>query len=206
MYQEGQTATNPKTGQKIVFKGGQWVNAGGPSQMAQRRLTPQEEILLSEARQGASSASDMASQAQRFVELNKRAATGPIYAIPGVNALMSAFKPELAQMDALQARMAPAQRQPGSGTMSDRDLELFMRAIPSTSRMGTANQEIARDMQVMADKRKARSEFLDAYAKRAGTLKGAEAAFERYWEQRTKGGQRPPKSATGGGYKIISVE
>lgn len=27
--QEGQTATNPKTGQKVVFKGGQWVNAGG---------------------------------------------------------------------------------------------------------------------------------------------------------------------------------
>src|ERR1051325_2897614 len=28
-YQEGQTATNPKTGQKVVFHNGQWVNAGG---------------------------------------------------------------------------------------------------------------------------------------------------------------------------------
>ncbi len=28
-FREGQTATNPKTGQKIVFKGGQWVSAGG---------------------------------------------------------------------------------------------------------------------------------------------------------------------------------
>ena len=26
--QEGQTATNPKTGQRVIFRGGQWVNAG----------------------------------------------------------------------------------------------------------------------------------------------------------------------------------
>lgn len=29
--QEGQTATNPKTGQKIVYKGGQWHNASAPA-------------------------------------------------------------------------------------------------------------------------------------------------------------------------------
>jgi hypothetical protein len=29
-YREGQTATNPKTGQKIVYQGGFWVAAGGP--------------------------------------------------------------------------------------------------------------------------------------------------------------------------------
>lgn len=36
-YREGQTATNPKTGQKIVFKGGQWTNAGaaGPTSVGQ---------------------------------------------------------------------------------------------------------------------------------------------------------------------------
>lgn len=28
-FREGQTATNPKTGQKVMFRGGQWVNAGG---------------------------------------------------------------------------------------------------------------------------------------------------------------------------------
>ncbi len=28
-FREGQTATNPKTGQRVAFKGGQWVNAGG---------------------------------------------------------------------------------------------------------------------------------------------------------------------------------
>lgn len=27
-FREGQTATNPKTGQKLLFKGGQWVSAG----------------------------------------------------------------------------------------------------------------------------------------------------------------------------------
>jgi hypothetical protein len=32
--QEGATATNPQTGQKIIFRGGQWVPAGGPTQPA----------------------------------------------------------------------------------------------------------------------------------------------------------------------------
>ena len=29
MYQDGQTATNPQTGEKVVLRGGQWVPAGG---------------------------------------------------------------------------------------------------------------------------------------------------------------------------------
>ncbi len=30
-YKDGQTATHPKTGQRIVFRGGQWINDGGPT-------------------------------------------------------------------------------------------------------------------------------------------------------------------------------
>lgn len=33
-YREGQTATNPKTGQRVVYKGGQWVNAGSVAPIA----------------------------------------------------------------------------------------------------------------------------------------------------------------------------
>jgi hypothetical protein len=39
-YREGQTATNPKTGQKVVFKNGQWVSAQATAQ-ARPQLDPQ---------------------------------------------------------------------------------------------------------------------------------------------------------------------
>lgn len=51
-YQEGQTATNPKTGQKVVYRNGQWVSAaaGGTSvgqAMTQNRRSEMRDSLTS---------------------------------------------------------------------------------------------------------------------------------------------------------------
>ncbi|MCR5881191.1 hypothetical protein [Phenylobacterium sp. J367] len=197
MYREGQTATNPKTGQKLIYRGGQWAPVG--------RLTQQEEIQLKEARESANVFADITDQATRFLELNKKASTGPVYAVPGASEVMGIFRPEIAQMDALTARMAPAQRVPGSGTTSDRDLALFLKAIPPTSRMGTANQGIVKDMQSLTTKRQQRAYLLDRYAQERGTLKGAEEAFQTYWRQKQASEKRPapgPKTE-GAGWKIV---
>lgn len=181
MYREGQTATNPKTGQKVVFKGGQWVNAGGAAKPI-GRLTPQEEGALRDARDSANMFADVTAQAERFGELNRKTPTGPIYKIPGAKEIGSFFDPNISRMDALTARMAPAQRVPGSGTTSDRDLALFMQAIPSVDRMGSGNAGIQDDMRMLTNKRQARAYFLDRYAQQYGTLKGAEEAFARQWQ------------------------
>ena len=48
-YQEGQTATNPNTGQKVIFTNGQWVSAGrGP----RGELSVQDNKALNEMRDG----------------------------------------------------------------------------------------------------------------------------------------------------------
>lgn len=185
MYQEGQTATNPKTGQRVVFRGGQWVNAGMAPGAARPppRLTPQEQIQLKEARESANSFGEIANQADQFVRLNRKAGTGPVYRIPGAEFIGEALNPNVAQMNALTARMAPAQRQPGSGTTSDRDLSLFLKAIPNVDRPGEANAAIARDMRQMADRRAQRAQFFDRYAQERGTLLGAEEAFAQFIRQ-----------------------
>lgn len=54
-FQEGQTATNPKTGQKIVFRGGQWVNAG-VGEVQRGELSVQDNKALNDMRDGHSAA------------------------------------------------------------------------------------------------------------------------------------------------------
>lgn len=192
MYREGQTATNPKTGQKIVYKGGQWVNAGaGPPRPG--KLTPQEQIQLKEAREGSEAAQDFARQANLFVDLNRKSGTGLVNKIPFVSELRSAFDPNIAQMDALTSRMAPQQRVPGSGTTSDRDLALFLKAVPNLDRPGEANAAIARDMTATAKRRAERAAFLDRWAAERGTLLGAEEA----WRAQSRQTDAKPAAPTG---------
>jgi hypothetical protein len=52
-YEEGQTATNPRTGQKVIFRGGQWVNASGPNfsvGTGKSGMSGQENMELKQAR------------------------------------------------------------------------------------------------------------------------------------------------------------
>ncbi len=46
MYEEGQTATNPKTGQQVIFRNGQWVNNGTTAQADTGVMSPQARIEL----------------------------------------------------------------------------------------------------------------------------------------------------------------
>jgi hypothetical protein len=203
MPQPGERRTRKDGKAYAEWNGSAWVEYSvGPA----AKLPAQEEISLREARDSAQMMSEVTEQAERFSELNRKAATGPIYKIPFAEEVASVFKPELAQMNALTARMAPAQRVPGSGTTSDRDLALFLRAIPNTDRMGSANGEITRDMRAMADKRKERAYFFDRFAQQNGTLKGAQEAFDRQWNARSRTPARQSARTQGKGWKILGVE
>lgn len=205
MYREGQTATH-KDGRKIVYQDGQWrLMQGGGGVPAPPKLAVQEQQTLRDARSAASQFSTIADQAGQFAELNKEVGTGPIYKTPVLGGVFEAIgetiNPKLAQLNALESRMAPAQREPGSGTTSDRDLALFLKAVPNTDRMGPANGLIADDMRKMANKKLARSAFLDAYARNAGTLMGSEDAFESWWAQNGDAYSKSRKSTAQGGRK-----
>lgn len=79
-YQEGQTATNPKTGQRLVFQGGQWHNASEGGAATISRSTPQDRTALNAASAKAQTERD----AMRDYDVTERAvramSTGPMKA------------------------------------------------------------------------------------------------------------------------------
>lgn len=174
-YQEGQTATNPKTGQKVVYRGGQWVNLQAPDGTA--RLKPVEMKSLEEARGSANNSYEVLNDLTRFQNLNAQEGSGGFGGLPGIRNIRQAFDPEAQQMAEITARLAPAQRQAGSGTTSDRDLALYLQAVPGINRSPTANTAIIERGRGEAVRRQQYADFLDQYASQNGTLAGAQQAF-----------------------------
>lgn len=173
-YREGQTATNPTTGQKVVYEKGQWVSA--PNSPA-RVLKAPEEASLKEAREGASNAINVLGDLTRFQDINARESTGGLGGLPWVRKAREAFDPDVQQMSEITSRLAPAQRQPGAGTTSDRDLTLYLQAVPGMTRSREANTAIIERARAEAVRRQQYADFLDDYVEKNGTLKGVEKAF-----------------------------
>lgn len=174
-YQEGQTATNPKTGQKIVYQGGLWVAAGGGNHQAQ--LKPQEQKTLQTVQDQAATALDTLPDINRFDQLEQNTATGGLAGWGPIAAVRGMFDPNVQQINEINARLTPAQRQPGSGTTSDRDLALFQQAVPGLNRTKAANDAILERGRREAVTRQQRADFYSQYSQQNGTLNGAEQAF-----------------------------
>lgn len=78
-YREGQTATNPKTGQTIVFRGGQWVDAPAApgSPVPQRKFSPQEQKALNDMMASAQESQSIQRDYNEADAARKRLGTGP---------------------------------------------------------------------------------------------------------------------------------
>ena len=84
-YREGQTATNPKTGQTVVYKGGQWVaqmgaGSGVVGSPAPRKMSPQEQKTLNELNAQAAEAREIQTQYNSAEGAIKRLKPGPFRA------------------------------------------------------------------------------------------------------------------------------
>ena len=204
-YREGQTATNPQTGQTIVFRGGQWVSAAPQGGMGAtgmtRKLSPQDQAYLSDQRNSAQAAADAERAAARFLELNQKQGTGQIFAMPGVSEVFGAFNPSMSEMEALTNRMAPALRAPGSGAMSDKDLATFKKSIPNPNFPGPTNRKLAEGITRGARRQQDYIAFLERYAQQRGTIVGAQEAWDR---QQRQPAPRPSQPAKGGAQSLKS--
>lgn len=174
-YQEGQTATNPSTGQKVVYRGGMWVNLESPNMTA--RLKAPEQTTLKETRDSAGNAYEVLNDLTRFQNLNTQEKSGGIGGVWPFRNIREAFDPEAQQMAEITARLAPAQRPAGSGTTSDRDLALYLQAVPGINRSPIANTAIIERGRGEAVRRQQYADFLDDWAAKNGTLAGAQQAF-----------------------------
>lgn len=172
-YMEGQTATNQQTGQRIVFRQGRWVPAPAP------KLSPQDQKALATERENLQAARTAAKDGNRFLEINQNTGTGEIWGIPLLSEGRALVDPRYAEMNSLTNRMAPAQRQAGSGAMSDKDVALYKRSVPNTDFPGPTNTQIVKRLNREAKEREDRLLFMENYAATNGTLVGAEDAWVR---------------------------
>jgi hypothetical protein len=184
---------------------------GGAAPAKPKTLSAQEQIALRKAREAASGADEAARTAEQFVDINRRQNTGGLWAIPGIGKLAGPFDSDISQLNALTARMAPQQRVPGSGETSNKDLSLFLQAVPGLDKPGPANSAIARQARADAARRQEYAVFLDRWASERGTLAGAEQAWLQS-QSRPRPAAPPRKpapaepAAPSKRYRILSVE
>lgn len=87
--------------------------------------------------------------------------------LSGIKAKLSTYGIGGEDMDDLQAaqalinKLVPTQRQPGSGTMSDRDVELFKSSLPSMWNAPGGNKKILDVMRGMAQYKRMQGEIAD---------------------------------------------
>lgn len=113
---------------------------------------------------------------EKFGALNREAKTGEFYTgiLPGF--LQGSAEQE---MEAITSRLAPGQRIEGSGTTSDRDIAMFVKAVPSINKKGDVNQAIRENFAKQYDRSRAKLQFLQDYYDQYGHLNGADTLWEK---------------------------
>lgn len=179
------------TGRRQVWNGQRYVDDNNRS-----RLTPEEQRSISEAEAIARRYQGHLPALQRFEELNRTVPTGAWFQRFGQSMPLGpaprlfswdangdrpgGSSAEFDEMRSINSTLAPEQREPGSGSSSNIDVQMFREGLPNVDRPGPANQNIinrfrerARDAQDYAD-------FVNWYWPQTGTLNNADAEFNRF--------------------------
>ncbi len=179
----GGSAPSTPPGMARQADGSLWT-APGPRGGAPRRvggLTQGQSREIGTARQEAALVDPATSDLLRFRNLQQQQPTGGLMGLPFVGSVMGAIDPQVAEMNEIQARLAPAQRQAGSGTMSDRDLALFLQSVPGVARPRQSNEAIIDRGLQEGGRRIERARFLENYGRQYGTLDGSTEAWGRQY-------------------------
>ena len=163
---------------------------GAPAGVMSNQLRNEDELLAAAAAE-ASRFGTVVNTANRFDALmrgttgepNKKAqGTGAGLRLPGAMALRTALgDPELSEMERLNNELAPLQRQPNSGAMSDKDLSVFQRSIVSAELDPSANAQYIAVTRAAAKRAKDYQDFLQTYRARFGV--GSLADGRRVWQE-----------------------
>lgn len=217
-YREGQTASNPQTGQTIVFRGGQWVSAspqgsiGGPP----RKLSATDADFLRDQRDSANKAAAAVRASDAFMSVNKKTNTGGSWGWPIIGDALRTFSADHQEMEGLTEGMIPGMKVPGSGVFTDADARSARKAIPNVGTLGPANIGRAKFLRQNAQEYSDYVNFMEDWAQQRGNLLGAQKAWEATKARRQAPAprpaqtQRPSQPANRGrnnsGARILSVE
>lgn len=114
-----------------------------------------------------------------FGRLNRENSTGSMWQQITPDKPLFRTGPSM-EMAAIQARLAPAQRESGSGASSDRDVAMFLRGLPSLENDGNTNKGIREDFERKYNLAIEKSNAMRAYLNQHGNL----LDFDSQWAQR----------------------
>lgn len=189
---EGTVATN-RDGRKAIFRQGRWnvmapdvqsdaPGAGFMTGIVAPKLTKEDSTALASYRNDSRRAMSARSDAMRFQDLNAQEPTGGLGGLPIVRDIRAAFDPQVSEMKAITEKLTPAQREPGSGTMSDADIAMYRAATVGLNKPRAANDAMAKVVRAGAVRQADYAAFMDTWGLRNGTLLGAQEAWNSYTE------------------------
>lgn len=120
-----------------------------------------------------------ARDAARFIELNKKIPTGGLVDRMSLTRWAQGMGAEYSELESITARLAPAMREPGSGSTSDFDGKQFERATVGVDKPKQTNENIAKAVVARAQQAQEYADFRQTYLEQNGTLQGA----DRYWKE-----------------------
>lgn len=169
-YYEGQTATNPQTGERIVYRNRRWQSENSSSAPTQARAQlSQEQGRLRTMQQ-------TAEYGDQFLEHNARRTTGGLRD--------SSWVPDWGDNDrqamrGLSDAMVRANIQPGTASTMNSDAEARMARgqYPSTEVVGPINQQRVLEIHVQRDVQQARISAMEHWVAAHGSLDGFNDAW-----------------------------
>lgn len=154
-FQEGQTATHPKTGQKVIFRGGQWVSAGaGPAPAAKPSAAEIKQGIINRGQLSDLMATEK--QVGRVKQLYDQDFKGV-----GPGSLLEYLPtPQRKRFDSantmLSTMMKPLIRAPGEGPWTDADQARLDSLVLGGGRQDADNEERLRSIDTLLQQRKAK--------------------------------------------------
>lgn len=142
-----------------------------------------------------------------FGRLNRENSTGSLWQQMTPDKSLFRSGPSM-EMAAIQSRLAPAQREAGSGASSDRDVSMFLRGLPSLENDGNTNKAIREDFERKYQKAIAKATAMEQYLQQNGNLMDFDSQWAKQQMQSRPTAQQPaqPRSAMSpGGWSAKKV-
>lgn len=146
-----------------------------------------------------------------FGRLNRDNSTGSLWQQLTPDKAVFRSGPSM-EMAAIQSRLAPAQREEGSGASSDRDVSMFLRGLPSLENKGPTNRGIREDFERKYNSAIEKSAAMEAYLQQNGNLIGFDGVWAKQRMSRNAAAQKvapspaaPQSSMSSGGWSAKKV-
>lgn len=142
------------------------------------RESEQAQKRIDGIRQMTTKGEDILTELDRFGQLNRTVSTGSAWEnlTPSWKLLHGA---EINEMRKIQEKLGPMQRTAGSGSSSDRDVQLYLNSLPSVEDKGNVNKNIREGYKKQYEYATGKATFLENYLSEYGHLRGADTAWSK---------------------------